>query len=77
MNTNMKFEEFKKDDWMEWMTETEDGKRFMELCDEYEKTRTYKEEEGEYETWEEFLIKKIQRRILIEKVSELEREKNG
>jgi len=77
MKKIMKFEELNVNNIREWMTETEDGKCFMELCDEYEKTRTYKEEEGEYETWEEFLIKKIQRRILIEKVSELEREKNG
>jgi hypothetical protein len=54
------------------MTETEDGKCFMEICDEYEKIR----ENGSNETWEEFLLKKIQRRIKIMD-RELQRKKNG
>ena len=69
----MKFEEMDDSDWTEWMTETEDGKLFLEICDEYEKIR----ENGSNETWEEFLLKKIQRRIMIETVRELESKKNG
>ena len=69
----MKFEEMDDSDWTEWMTETEDGKRFMEICDEYEKIR----ENGSNETWKEFLLKKIQRQITKEKVREIQREKNG
>ena len=35
--------------------ESKDGQRFLELMDEYEETRTYEEEEGEYESWEDFI----------------------
>ena len=68
----MKFEELNENNILEWMTETEDGKCFMEICDEYEKIR----ENGSNETWEEFLLKKIQRRIKIMD-RELQRKKNG